>query len=68
MYGSTEKTIETAIDYLKNKGFSLIIYRFTDMTQTDISSIISDMIDSEAVIIGTSTYEANIFPTIRYWR
>jgi len=66
MYGSTEKAVETAVDYLRNKGFSPIIYRFTDMIQTDISSIISDMIDSEAVIIGTSTYEANIFPTIRY--
>ncbi len=67
MYGSVEKGISVAINELRKKGIKPIVYSFTDIQHIDLGSILSEIIDAEALIIGASTYEGDIFPKIRYF-
>ncbi|AHF79817.1 FprA family A-type flavoprotein [Thermococcus paralvinellae] len=66
MYGFVEKTIEIALDELKKHGYNPVVYKFTDKEAPAVSDILGEVPDSEALIIGASTYEANIHPRVRY--
>jgi len=66
MYGSVGKAISAVIDKLKEKGFSPVVYRFTDTERINLSDFISDVMDCQALIIGAATYENNVFPLIRH--
>ncbi|ADT83327.1 FprA family A-type flavoprotein [Thermococcus barophilus] len=66
MYGFVEKAIEIALDELKKHGYIPVVYRFTDKEAPAVSDILGEVPDSEALIIGASTYEANIHPRVRY--
>ncbi len=66
MYGFVEKRMEIVIDELKKLGKKPVVYRFTDKEAPAISDILGEVPDSEALIIGASTYEAEIHPRIRY--
>ncbi|AEH24566.1 FprA family A-type flavoprotein [Pyrococcus yayanosii] len=66
MYGFVERSILIAVDELKKHGFNPIIYSFTDKDAPAVSDILGEVPDSEALILGASTYEANIHPRIRY--
>jgi len=60
MYGSVKKAISFAVEELKRKKLKPLIYGFTDVNQPDIGEIISDILDSEALIIGVSAYEGGL--------
>ena len=62
MYRFVEKAIEVAVDELKKQGFKPVIHRFVDERRDEIGDAISDMVDSEAIVLGTETYESDVFP------
>ncbi|WP_297498690.1 FprA family A-type flavoprotein [Thermococcus sp.] len=66
MYGFVEGRMGIVIDELKKLGKKPIVYRFTDREAPAVSDILGEVPDSEAIIIGASTYEAEIHPRIRY--
>ena len=41
-------------------------YAFTDKERASIGDILADIVDSRLLVIGVSTYEASIFPLIKY--
>ncbi|KAF2959766.1 FprA family A-type flavoprotein [Thermotoga sp. 38H-to] len=66
MYGFVENVMKKAIDSLKEKGFTPVVYKFSDEERPAISEILKDIPDSEALIFGVSTYEAEIHPLMRF--
>ena len=66
MYGFVEKAVRIALDELEKHGYNPVVYRFTDKEAPAVSDILGEVPDSEALIIGASTYEANIHPRVRY--
>ncbi|QDA32400.1 FprA family A-type flavoprotein [Thermococcus indicus] len=66
MYGFVERRMEIVIDELKKHGKKPVVYKFTDKEAPAVSDILGEVPDSEAIIIGASTYEAEIHPRIRY--
>jgi len=66
MYGFVERRMSIVIDELKKLGKKPVIYRFTDKKAPAVSDILGEVPDSEAMIIGASTYEAEIHPRVRY--
>jgi len=66
MYGQVAKGMSVAIDELRKSGIKPVIYRFSDVEHSDPGEAIPEIIDSQAMIIGASTYENDIFPYIRY--
>ncbi len=67
MYGSIEKTISKVLDILYEKKIDFSVYKFTDIKQDDMGEALSDVIDSKIVILGVSTYENDLFPTMKYF-
>jgi flavorubredoxin len=39
-----------------------VVYRFVDDHHASIADVLGDIVDSEAVVIGTETYESSLFP------
>lgn len=66
MYGFVERRMQIVIDELKKLGKKPVVYRFTDKEAPAVSDILGEVPDSEAIVIGASTYEAEIHPRIRY--
>lgn len=66
MYGFVEKRMEIVIGELRKHGYNPVVYRFTDREAPAVSDILGEVPDSEAIVIGASTYEAEIHPRIRY--
>ncbi|AEC52511.1 type A flavoprotein [Pyrococcus sp. NA2] len=66
MYGFVNRRMEIVIDELRKLGKNPVIYRFTDKEAPAVSDILGEVPDSEAIVIGVSTYEADIHPRIRY--
>ncbi|ACS33725.1 FprA family A-type flavoprotein [Thermococcus gammatolerans] len=66
MYGFVERRMKIVIDELKKLGKKPVVYRFTDKEAPAVSDILGEVPSAEALVIGASTYEAEIHPTIRY--
>ncbi|MDW8061597.1 MAG: FprA family A-type flavoprotein [Nitrososphaerota archaeon] len=66
MYGSVEKAIHHAIGELEKRGFKPVTFKFTDSERPAIGDILSEIIDSEALVIGVSVYENDLFPYVSY--
>ena len=66
MYGYVENAIKEAISELKKQGVNPVIHKFTDKYRSNVGDVLSDLDDSEAIIIGTATYEAGIYPIMKY--
>ncbi|WP_175060023.1 FprA family A-type flavoprotein [Thermococcus sp. 2319x1] len=66
MYGFVEESVRVAVNELERLGFTPVVYGYTDKEAPAVSDILGEVPDSEAVIIGSSTYEAGIHPRIRY--
>ncbi|CAB49802.1 FprA family A-type flavoprotein [Pyrococcus abyssi] len=66
MYGFVEERMKVVIEELRKYNKKPVIYRFTDKEAPAVSDILGEVPDSEALIIGVSTYEADVHPRIRY--
>ncbi|ASJ02007.1 MBL fold metallo-hydrolase [Thermococcus profundus] len=66
MYGFVEKRMEIVLDELKKLGKKPVVYRFTDKEAPAVSDILGEVPSAEALVIGASTYEAEIHPRVRY--
>ncbi len=66
MYGFVERRMEIVIEELRKLGKKPVVYRFNDKEAPAVSDILGEIPDSEAIVIGASTYEAEIHPRIRY--
>ena len=66
MYGAVEKAAKIAARELENRGITSKVYKITDQHQPPISEILSDAIDSQALVVGAATYEGETFPKIRW--
>ncbi|AAL80875.1 FprA family A-type flavoprotein [Pyrococcus furiosus DSM 3638] len=66
MYGFVEKRMDIVIDELKKHGMKPVIYKYTDKVAPAVSDILGEVPSAEAIVIGVSTYEADIHPRIRY--
>ncbi len=66
MYGSVEKGVLAIIKALKEKGLSILTYRFTDKEYASASEVIGEAYDAAALVIGAPTYESSIFPAVKY--
>jgi flavorubredoxin len=66
MYGFVEEAANTAIKELERQGYKPKVLKFTDKAQDNFSDIISEAADSEAIVLGTATYEMDVFPLMRY--
>ena len=66
MYGYVEAAIKEVLKELRRAGIKPVIHKLTDKVRSGMGDIISDIDDSEAVVFGTATYEASIYPLMRY--
>ena len=62
MYGFTDKVISILYSRLKEKGVEPLIFKYTDVERPQVSDILSEVIDADAIVIGASTYESRVFP------
>jgi len=62
MYGFVERAMNIAIDELLHLGYHVKIFRFTNKVMDSIANIIPELADAEAILLGTATYEADVFP------
>ncbi len=66
MYGTIEYMIRRIVCALSRNGFDPVVYGYTDSTRPQVSEILTDAADSESIIIAAPTYEADVFPLIKY--
>lgn len=64
MYGTLEYLVRRLTCKLSRNGKNTVVYGYTDTTRPYISEILTDAVDSEAIIIAAPTYEASVFPQI----
>ncbi len=61
MYGNVKKLIDEAVKVLRANGVETILF---DVARSDISYILKETIDASTILVGSSTYEANVFPLL----
>lgn len=66
MYGFAQKTVELVEKYLAEKGVQVKTLGFNDESRAYVSDIIGEAYDAERILFITSTYEADLFPLMRY--
>jgi len=66
MYGFVEEAVNYVIAKLKSLAWDVHIHRATDSDRFNEAEALSDIADSALIVIGTATYEAEVFPYIRY--
>ena len=66
MYGFVERRMRVVLEELRRLGKEPVVYRFTDKSAPAVSDILGEVPDSEAVVLGASTFEADVHPRVRY--
>lgn len=66
MYGFVENVMSKVTKSLRERGFTPVVYKFTDDTDPTLSEVLKEIPDSGALVFGISTYEADIHPKMRY--
>jgi flavorubredoxin len=61
MWGSTEKMARAILEGISDAGVSVKLY---DVAQADRTEVIKDMLDAKGFIIGSSTHDNDMLPTI----
>jgi len=61
MWGSTEKMARKIVEGITDAGVSVKLF---DVTQTDRTEIIKEMLDTKGYIIGSSTHDNDMLPTM----
>ncbi len=66
MYGAVEEAVSIVSRRLEELGARLAVYRFTYRERAPIGDLLGDALDAEALVLGAATYEAGVFPLMRY--
>lgn len=66
MYRYVERAVQVAVDELRAQGFRPVVHRMVDDERAGLADILSDLADSEAIVLGTETYESDIFPLTEF--
>ena len=66
MYGSVEKAVKIVVKELEENNVTPKVYGITDEQSPPLSELLSDVIDSQALVVGAATYEADVFPKIKW--
>ena len=66
MYRFVEKAVKIVEEEIKNIEAKYRIYGFTDTHRDAESDIIGDVLDSENIVLATSTYDADIFHLMKH--
>ena len=61
MWGATEKMARRIVEGIIDAGVSVKLF---DITSSDRSEVISEMLDAKGYIIGSSTHDNDILPTL----
>lgn len=61
MWGSTEKMAEAIVEQLSRQGFRVNLY---NIGKSDYSDIVREILEAKAVIIGSSTINNGILPSL----
>lgn len=61
MWGATEKMAEKIVEGLSDSG---LVVRLFDITQNDRSEVIKEMLDAKGFILGSSTHDNDMLPSI----
>ncbi len=64
MYGFVEKIIDYVVKELELRGLTVTTFRFTEYEHSRLSELLGELADAAAVVIGASTYEGGVIPTI----
>ncbi|MCS7116344.1 MAG: FprA family A-type flavoprotein [Nitrososphaerales archaeon] len=64
MYGSTSKFVDALADGVREAGGEATILNLVEATPI---KMLEEVIDAPALIIGTPTYEYDIFPPVKYF-
>ncbi|MCE4618694.1 MAG: FprA family A-type flavoprotein [Desulfurococcales archaeon] len=66
MYGTIESLVRRLTCRLSRQGKYTVVYGYTDTTRPYTSEILTDAVDSEAIVIAAPTYESTVFPLMKY--
>ncbi|MDP3787269.1 MAG: flavodoxin domain-containing protein [Candidatus Omnitrophota bacterium] len=61
MYGSTEKMARKIAEGITDAGLNVKLF---DISQSDRTEVVSDMLEAKGFIIGSSTHDNDMLPTI----
>lgn len=62
-YGNTKKIAETLEKYINSEGIDTAVY---DISYSDISLVLRDLLNAPAIIFGCPTYDGNVFPPLQH--
>ncbi len=66
MYGYVENSVSYALNELRERGLKTVVFRFTSRHRDSLSDLLGEVDDAEGIILGTATYEADVYPFINY--
>lgn len=61
MWGSTEKMARKILDGMSDAGVSVKLF---DIAQSDRTEVIKEMLDAKGILIGSSTHDNDMLPTL----
>lgn len=66
MYGFVDDAAKYVISSLERRGIHPVVYVFNDHHRDNVSELLGDVYESEALVFLTSTYEADMFPLAKH--
>jgi len=66
MYGFVEEAVSYVTGKLNDLNWNIHIHKLTDRERLSEAEVLNDVVDSKLVVIGTSNYENDVFPYMRY--
>jgi flavorubredoxin len=64
MWGSTEKVAKALAEGVTQEGLPVSIHRLSDVHNSDV---IADVLETQAVLVGSPTLNNGLFPTVAYF-
>ena len=64
MYGMTTKFVNSIVEGVEEAGGKALVY---DLTANAPAEVLAGVLDAPALMIGTPTYEHDVFPRVRYF-
>jgi flavorubredoxin len=64
MYGLTTKFVKSIVEGVEEAGGKALVYDLTDNAPVEV---LTAVVDSPTLVIGTPTYEHDLFPRVKYF-